>query len=226
MLPDADLDQAASAGAWGSFLHQGQICMTTGRHLVPRSRADEYAELLAAKAAALTVGDPFTGDVALGPLIDAGQRDKVHQLVTDTVAGGARLAAGGTYDGLFYRPTVLAGVRPDQPAAREEIFGPVAPVIAYDDVDQAVALVNDDPYGLSVGILTADAMAAFDLSARLESGMVHINDQTVDDEAVIPFGGIKASGSGGHFGGAEANLDTFCHLQWVTMQAEIQRYPF
>lgn len=226
VLPDADLDRAASAGAWGSFLHQGQICMTTGRHLVPRALADRYADLLAAKAEALTVGDPFAGDVALGPLIDAGQRDKVHRLVTDTVAAGARLAAGGTYDGLFYRPTVLAGVRPDHPAAREEIFGPVAPVIAYDDVDEAVSIVNDDPYGLSVGVLTGDAMRGFELSARLESGMVHVNDQTVDDEAVIPFGGIKASGSGGHFGGAEANLDTFCHLQWVTMQADIERYPF
>lgn len=226
VLPDADLSRAASAGAWGSFLHQGQICMTTGRHLVPRARVEEYVELLAAKASALTVGDPFTADVALGPLIDAGQRDKVHALVTDSVAAGARLAAGGTYDDLFYRPTVLADVHPDHPAAREEVFGPVAPVIAYDDVEEAIALVNDDPYGLSVGLLTSNAMAAFDLSSRLEAGMVHVNDQTVDDEAVIPFGGIKASGSGGHFGGAEASLDSFCHLQWVTMQAEIEQYPF
>ncbi|WP_293785541.1 aldehyde dehydrogenase family protein [uncultured Aeromicrobium sp.] len=226
VLPDADLERAASAGAWGSFLHQGQICMTTGRHLVHRSRADEYTALLAAKAEALPVGDPYTDDVALGPLIDSGQRDKVHRFVTDTVAAGATLAAGGTYDGLFYRPTVLADVKPDHPAARDEIFGPVAPVIVYDDVDEAVALVNADPYGLSAGVLTANAMVGYDLSARLEVGMVHINDQTVDDEAVIPFGGIKASGSGGHFGGAEANLETFGHLQWITMQTEIERYPF
>lgn len=226
VLPDADLDAAASAGAWGSFLHQGQICMTTGRHLVPRERAEEYAEMLAAKADALPVGDPWAGEVALGPLIDETQRDRVHGLVTGAVDGGARLAAGGTYDGLLYRPTVLAGVDPSQPVAREEIFGPVAPVVAYDSVDEAIALVNDDAHGLSVGILTSDAMAAYDLSSRLEVGMVHVNDQTVDDEAVIPFGGIKASGSGGHFGGAEANLDAFCHLQWVTMQAEIARYPF
>lgn len=226
VLPDADIERAASAGAWGSFLHQGQICMTTGRHLVHRSQADAYVEMLAAKAEALPVGDPMSGGVALGPLIDAGQRDKVHGFVTDTVEAGARLAAGGTFDGLFYRPTVLADVRPEHPAARDEIFGPVAPVVVYDDIDEAVAMVNDDPYGLSVGILSANPMAAYDLSARLESGMVHINDQTVDDEAVIPFGGIKASGSGGHFGGAEANLETFGHLQWVTMQTEIEQYPF
>ncbi|GAA2138029.1 benzaldehyde dehydrogenase [Nocardioides koreensis] len=226
VLPDADLEAAASAGAWGSFLHQGQICMTTGRHLVPRPLAEEYAAMLAAKADALPVGDPWSGEVALGPLIDATQRDRVHELVTGAVAQGARLAAGGTHDGLLYRPTVLAGVSPDQRVAREEIFGPVAPVIAYDTVDEAVALVNDDPYGLSVGLLSGDAMAAYELSSRLEVGMVHVNDQTVDDEAVIPFGGIKASGSGGHFGGARANLETFGHLQWVTMQSEIERYPF
>lgn len=226
VLPDADLEAAASAGAWGSFLHQGQICMTTGRHLVPRERADEYAAMLAAKAEALPVGDPFAGEVALGPLIDDVQRDRVHALVTEAVADGARLAAGGTYDGLFYRPTVLADVAPTQRVARDEIFGPVAPVVAYDSVDEAVALVNDDPYGLSVGILGSDAMAAYELSSQLEVGMVHVNDQTVDDEAVIPFGGIKASGSGGHFGGARANLESFGHLQWVTVQSEIARYPF
>ena len=110
--------------------------------------------------------------------------------------------------------------------AREEIFGPVAPVVLYDTLDEAVELVNDDPYGLSVGLLTDDAMAAYQLSSRLEVGMVHVNDQTVDDEAVIPFAGIKASGSGGHFGGARANLETFGHLQWVTMQSQIARYPF
>ncbi len=226
VLPDADLERAASAGAWGSFLHQGQICMTTGRHLVPRPLAEEYAAMLAAKAEALPVGDPWADEVALGPLIDETQRDRVHALVTGAVDGGARLAAGGSYDGLMYRPTVLADVDPGQPVAREEIFGPVAPVVPYDSVDEAVRLVNDDPYGLSVGLLSGDAMAAYELSSRLEVGMVHVNDQTVDDEAVIPFGGIKASGSGGHFGGARANLETFGHLQWVTMQAEIERYPF
>jgi len=216
VLPDADLEAAASAGAWGSFLHQGQICMTTGRHLVPAQMQDDYAEMLATKADALSVGDPNDPGNALGPLIDKGQLGKVHAMVTEAVDHGARLAAGGRYDRLFYRPTVLAGVRPEHAIARQEIFGPVAPVLAYDTVDEAVAMINDDAYGLSVGILSGDAMAAYDLSSRLEVGMVHINDQTVDDEAVIPFGGIKASGSGGHFGGPQANLETYGHL----------RYPF
>lgn len=229
VLPDLDragIEAAAAAGAWGSFLHQGQICMTTGRHLVPRARHDEYAELLAAKADALPAGDPADPSNVLGPLVDQAQRDKVHALVTGAVDAGARLAAGGRYDGLVYRPTVLAGVAADSAVATQEIFGPVAPVVAYDSVDEAVAMVNADDYGLSVGILSANPMTAFDLSSRLEVGMVHVNDQTVDDEAVIPFGGIKASGSGGHFGGARANLESFGHLQWVTMQAQVERYPF
>lgn len=226
VLPDADVAAAASAGAWGSFLHQGQICMTTGRHLVPASLAEEYTRLLAEKAGQLPVGDPTDPANALGPVIDQRQRDRVHGLVTESVAAGATLEAGGTYDGLFYRPTVLSGVSPDSRAFREEIFGPVAPITVYDDLDEAVRLINDNEYGLSVGILTSNAFAAYELADRIEAGMIHINDQTVDDEAVIPFGGTKASGTGGHFGGARANLDTFCHLQWITVQGRIESYPF
>lgn len=226
VLPDADVRAAAEVGAWGSFLHQGQICMTTGRHLVHRSIADEYIAALQEKAESLPVGDPTDPANALGPLIDEHQRDHVHAVVTDSVAQGATLAAGGKHDGLFYRPTVLADVAPDHPAWTEEIFGPVAPVHVYDDVQDAIDLVNASEYGLSVSILTSDAYSAFELCDRIESGAVHVNDATVDDEAVIPFGGSKASGVGGRFGGPHANLDTFTETQWITIQGEIERYPF
>ncbi|OQO94800.1 benzaldehyde dehydrogenase [Saccharomonospora piscinae] len=226
VLPDADVGAAASAAAWGSFLHQGQICMTAGRHLVPASLADEFTALLADKARAVPVGDPADESNALGPLIDERQRDQVHRLVTDSVERGAVLRAGGTYDGLFYRPTVLADVPVDSPAFREEIFGPVAPVVTYETVDEAIEIINDSEYGLSVGILTSDAFGAFELAGRIEAGMVHVNDQTVDDEATIPFGGMKASGVGGHFGGARANLESFTETQWITVQSSIERYPF
>lgn len=225
VLPDADLDAAASAGAWGSFLHQGQICMTTGRHLVHASVAEQYVAKLAEKAAAITVGDPADPHNALGPLIDERQRDRVHGIVTRSVSQGARLAAGGTYDGLFYRPTVLASVPHDAPAFTEEIFGPVAPVTTYETVEEAIEIINSSEYGLSVAILTQDVFGALELAERIESGAVHINDQTVDDEAVAPFGGTKASAAGGRFGGG-ANLDTFTEVQWVTAQAKIERYPF
>jgi benzaldehyde dehydrogenase (NAD) len=181
---------------------------------------------LAAKADALPVGDPVRGQVALGPVIDAGQRDKIHGLVTASVDGGAKLAAGGSYDQLFYRPTVLSDVRPDSPAYAEEVFGPVAPVLRFADVEEAVRLAADTDYGLSLGILTRDPLKGLELAARIPSGIVHINDQTVSDEAQIPFGGVGASGTGSRFGGAEANIEAFTETQWVTMRSEIPAYPF
>jgi benzaldehyde dehydrogenase (NAD) len=226
VLDDADLDLAVGAGAFGSFLHQGQICMTTGRHLVHERLADAYVEALAAKADALPVGDPAVGQVALGPVIDAGQRDKIHRLVRASVDGGATLAAGGSYDQLFYRPTVLTDVRPDSPAYVEEVFGPVAPVLRFADVEEAARLAADTDYGLSLGILTRDPLKGLELAARIPSGIVHINDQTVSDEAQIPFGGVGASGTGSRFGGAEANIEAFTETQWVTMRSEIPAYPF
>jgi benzaldehyde dehydrogenase (NAD) len=226
VLDDADLDLAASAGAWGSFLHQGQICMTTGRHLVQEGVAEAYVERLAAKAEHLPVGDPAAEQVALGPVIDQGQRDRIHELVTASVDAGARLAAGGTYERLFYRPTVLAEVTADMPAYRQEVFGPVAPVLTFATPEEAATLAADSEYGLSLGILTGDVMRALDLAARIPTGIVHINDQTVNDEAHAPFGGRVASGNGARLGGAEANVELFTETQWVTMRGEIAPFPF
>ena len=226
VLDDADLDLAVSAAAFGSFLHQGQICMATGRHLVHSSIADEYVVRLAAKADGLPVGNPATGQVALGPLIDAGQRDRVHGLVTASVEGGARLVAGGTFEDLFYRPTVLAGAVSAVPAYTSEVFGPVAAVNQFTDLDEAAAMANESEYGLSLGILTADVSKALALADRIPTGIVHINDQTVDDEAVAPFGGRGASGTGARFGGPAANLEAFTETQWLTMQGAIAPYPF
>lgn len=225
VLNDVDVDLAASAGAWGSFLHQGQICMTAGRHLVHADLYDDYVAALAAKAIALPAGDPATG-VPLGPIIDERQRDKVHAIVTETVAAGARLDAGGTYDRLYYQATVLSDVQPEHSAFQKEIFGPVAPITRFSSIDELVELVNSSEYGLSLGILATDAFRAYELADRLPSGILHINDQTVDDEAQAPFGGVGLSGTGARFGGHEANIDAFTETQWVTMQSDIARYPF
>jgi benzaldehyde dehydrogenase (NAD) len=225
VLDDADLDKAASAGAWGSFLHQGQICMTTGRHLVHEAVYDGYVSRLAEKAGHLPVGDPASGQVALGPIIDERQRDKVHALVTGSVDAGARLAAGGTYEGLFYRPTVLADVAPAMPAYASEVFGPVAPVVRFSTPEEAAKLAADSEYGLSLGILTRDVMRGLELARQIPTGIVHINDQTVDDSPNTPFGGIRASGTGARFGGS-ANLDAFTDTRWVTIRGDIAPYPF
>ena len=221
VLNDVDIDLAATAGAWGTFFHQGQICMATSRHLVHESIADEYTARLAAIANQLQVGDPAKQPTALGPIIDQSQRDKIHALVTQTVQAGAHLAAGGTYEGLFYRPTVLADTKPGMPAYDAEIFGPVAPVTRFSTLDEAVALAAGTEYGLSLGILTRDVMRGMELAERIPTGIVHINDQTVNDEAVAPFGGVAASGTGSRVGGAEWNIDAFTETQWVTLRGEI-----
>jgi benzaldehyde dehydrogenase (NAD) len=226
VLDDADVDAAVNLAAWGSFFHQGQICMTTGRHLVHERIYDDFVERLADKAAKLPVGDPAREQVALGPVIDAGQRDKIHDIVTASAGDGVRVAAGGEFDRLFYRPTVLAGVGSSTPAFAREIFGPVAPVARFGSVDEAIALATDTEYGLSLGIVTRDPMRGFDLADRIPTGIVHINDQTVNDEANAPFGGTGASGTGSRFGGAEANIEAFTETRWVTVRSRPAAYPF
>ncbi|MGV9251151.1 benzaldehyde dehydrogenase [Streptomyces sp. NPDC003697] len=225
VLPGADVHKAASAGAFGSYLHQGQICMTTGRHIVHESLLEEYTAALAAKAEALPVGDPAREDVALGPLIDRRQLERVHGIVTESVAAGATLAAGGEIAGAGYRATVLTGLTTGMPAWREEIFGPVAPVIGFSTLEEAAHIVNDCEYGLSVGIL-GDVGTAMKLADRIDSGKVHINEQTVNDEPNAPFGGVKASGTGSRFGGAAANVEAFTETQWVTVRPDIADYPY
>jgi benzaldehyde dehydrogenase (NAD) len=226
VLDDADLDRVVSAAAWGSFLHQGQICMTTGRHIVHERLFGEYVERLAAKAERLSVGDPAAADVDLGPLIDVAQRDKVHAAVTASVEAGARVRAGGEYDGLFYRPTVLEGMSVEMPAWSEEVFGPVAPVSSFSTLDEAAALAAATPYGLVLSIITPDVMKGLELAGRIPSGAVHINDQTVGDKATVPFGGVGVSGNGARFGGTTANLEAFTQVQWVTAKAVVPEYPF
>ncbi|MEV7789767.1 aldehyde dehydrogenase family protein [Streptomyces sp. NPDC088106] len=225
VLEDADLDAVISTAAWGSFFHQGQVCMTAGRHLVHASLYDEYVDRLAARADSLAVGDPHREQVHLGPLIDRTQLGKVHGLVEASTAGGAKLAAGGTHDRLFYRPTVLADADDLTPAYTEEVFGPVAPVRSFADPDEAVDLATASPYGLSLGIVTADPARGLDLADRIPTGIVHINDQTVNDEAVAPFGGVGTSGTGSRVGG-DANLEAFTDLRWTTVRGDVARYPF
>ena len=143
----------------------------------------------------------------------------------ESVDSGARLAAGGTYEGLFHRPTVLAEVPPEMTAWREEIFGPVAPVLPFGSLDEAITMVRDADYGLSLGIL-GDVGQAMRLADAIPSGIVHINEQTVSDEANAPFGGVATSGTGSRFGGTQANIEAFTETQCLTVRPDIAPYPF
>lgn len=226
ILDDADIESAATVGSFGSFFHSGQICMATSRHLVDASIADDYVAALTEHAEHLPVGNPATEQVAVGPIIDAKQRDNIHEIVTGSVAVGARLATGGTFENLFYKPTVLTDVPINAPAFMREIFGPVAPVTQFNSLDEAARLAGSTSFGLSLGIMTKDVMKGLALADRIPSGIVHINDSTVNDEGVNPFGGVGDSGPGSRLGGVDANLEAFTTVQWVTMRAEPPGYPF
>ncbi len=224
VLDDADLEAAASAGAYASFQFQGQVCFATGRHIVHRSLAQRYIDLLAEKAARLRTGDPYREDVDLGPIVNEKQLARVDGIVRRSIEQGSRLVVGGTHEGLFYRPTVLAEVTRSVPAWTEETFGPVAPVVAFDTDDEALELANDSEYGLTGAVYTRSVSRGLALAQRIRSGMVHVNDQTVNDEAVVPFGGMGISGNGGRFGG-QANWDEFTQWQWVTVRDEPKSFP-
>jgi benzaldehyde dehydrogenase (NAD) len=199
--------------------------MTAGRHIVMAAVADEYVDRLAARAAGLPVGDPHTEQVALGPLINERQLRNVDRIVTQTVDAGAEVRAGATYDQLFYSPTVLAGVTTKMPAFREEIFGPVAPVVVVADEAEAIAVANDTEYGLVAAIQTGSRERGRAVADQLTTGIVHVNDQTLNNDAYAPFGGTGASGNGSRFG-SQSSWDEFTQWQWLTLRDQAHGFPF
>jgi benzaldehyde dehydrogenase (NAD) len=222
VLDDADLDLAASNAAWGAYLHQGQICMTAGRILVQSSIIAPFTEKLAVTARHLGAAE---GEHAFGPLIDQRQLAHVDDIVRRTIDAGAKRLVGGGTNGLVYPPTLLTGVTPDMPAFQEEIFGPVAVVTPFADEEEAIRLANDTDYGLSAGIISRSVGRALALGEKLRVGVLHINDQTVADDVLNPFGGRGKSGNGTAIGGP-ANWDEFSQWQWVTIQETAPAYPF
>jgi len=225
VLDDADLDAASSAGAFASFFHQGQVCMATSRHIVLASVAEAYVDRLVKRAEQLQIGDPHTADVDLGPLINRTQLARVERIVKESVRLGARVRCGGTHEDLFFRPTVLSEVTAAMPAFQEEIFGPVAPVIVVADEDEAVRVANDTDYGLVAAVQTGSAQRGLALADRLQTAIVHVNDQTINDDAWVPFGGRGASGNGSRYG-AEHSLDEFTQWQWITVAPQAGQFPF
>lgn len=225
VLDDADLDAAAAAGAFAAFQFQGQVCFAAGRHLVQRSIAAAYIAALTEKARRLRTGDPYREDVQLGPIVNEKQIARVDDIVQRTIAAGAVVTAGATKDGLFYQPTVLTDVTPDMAAFTDEIFGPVAPITVFDTDEEAIALANASSYGLVASIYTRSLGRGLAFADQMRTGMVHVNDGTLNDEAIVPFGGMGDSGNGSRYGG-EASLDTFTEWQWVTVRDQPPTFPF
>jgi acyl-CoA reductase-like NAD-dependent aldehyde dehydrogenase len=225
VLADADLDYAVNATAFGTFLHQGQICMSARRIIVERPVAREFTDKLVAKTKGLKIGSPREPDTIIGPLINKQALEQVKSRVDEAVGRGAKVLTGGKAQGSAFEPTLLTDVPADVTISKEETFGPVATITIVDNADQAVDLANQTSYGLSAGILTRDADRALGLAERIHAGIVHINDQPVNDEPQVPFGGVKDSGYG-RFGGTEA-IHEFTEMRWVTVQGSGGRqFPF
>jgi aldehyde dehydrogenase (NAD+) len=224
ILKDADIDYAVNAATFGRFNHQGQICMSSKRIIVEKPLAIHFTEKFVEKVQRLKVGDPQDPDTVIGPLINQEQVDRLHKQVQEAIRQGAKLVCGGKYDGRCYYPTVLTNVTPDMNIAREETFGPVAPIIVVEDADEAVRVANDSRFGLSAGVITSDFQKGLEIAERLESGMVHINDSTIHDEPQVPFGGMKESGYGRH--GGRAAVEEFTELRWISIQRTPRQYPF
>ena len=223
VLDDADLEEAAAAAAYGAFMNQGQICMSTERVIVDESVADEFARRLAAKAVTLVAGDPRKAKTPLGAVVGLDAIERVIGLVRDAVAKGARVLTGGHANGVLMDATVLDHVTPAMRIYNEESFGPVVAIIRVGGADEAVRVANDTEYGLSAAVFGRDITRAFAVARRIESGICHVNGPTVHDEAQMPFGGVKASGYG-RFGGAAA-IHEFTELRWVTVSSGKGRYP-
>ncbi|MEV5409863.1 aldehyde dehydrogenase family protein [Thermopolyspora sp. NPDC052614] len=217
VLADADLAEAARAGAAASFGRQGQVCIATGRHIVLRQVAEEYTALLAEQARALRVGDPMSGEVDLGPMISADEVARALGLVERSAAAGARLVTGGEADGPFLTPAVVDRVRPGMPLHDEEVFAPIAPVIVADDENTALEIVNATPYGLSASVFSRDLDRAWAFADRVHAGMVHVNDASALHEPHVPFGGVGESGVGERFGG-RASIDLLTERRWTSLQ--------
>jgi aldehyde dehydrogenase (NAD+) len=220
---DADLERASAAANFGSFMHQGQICMSVEKVLVHEKIYEEFVRRFVERAAKLKVGDPRDKSNVIGPLINDKQAAKVKEQIDDAVAKGAKVLLGGKVNGRFVEPTILTGVTPDMKVYQDETFGPVAPVIAFANDAEAIAIANDTEYGLSSGVMTRDEQRGLAIARRLDTGMCHINCSPVNDEPHAPFGGSKASGQGRH--GGRWATETFTETRWITLERGGRPYP-
>jgi vanillin dehydrogenase len=224
VLDDADIDEAVKSAAFGAFMNQGQICMSTERIIVDEAVADVFTEKFAAKANTLVASDPHKGATPLGALASKEGVRSVEALIQDALAKGAKVIAGGQASrGVLMNATVLDRVTSKMRIYSEESFGPVVCIVRVKGDDEAVRSANDTEYGLSAAIFSRDIARALKLANRIQSGMCHINGSTVHDEAQMPFGGVKASGYG-RFGG-KAAINEFTDLRWITIETAPGRYP-
>jgi benzaldehyde dehydrogenase (NAD) len=214
VLADANVEQAATFGAFSSFLHQGQICMAAGIHLVHETLVDRYTAKMIALAKAIKVGNPYLEQVGLGPIISDKQLHRVHSIVEDAIKSGAELVEGGTFQNRYYRPTVLKNVPQSSRAFSEEIFGPVAVIVSFKEDQEAIHVANSNGYGLAASVF-GELQHATEVGKQVETGMLHVNDSTLLFDINAPAGGMKGSGNSSRIGGS-ASMEEFTTWRWTT----------
>ena len=224
VLDDANIDEAVKAAVFGSFLYQGQICMSTERLVVDEAVADEFVAKFAARANELVMGDPRVNPgCVIGPMVSSESGTRLNAMIDDALSKGAVLACGGRADGAIMSATIVDHVKPGMTIYGDETFGPITTVVRVKGVEEAVAVANDSDYGLSAAVFGRDVTRALDVAMRIESGSVHVNGSTVQNEAQAPYGGTKNSGYGKFDG--RAVIDEFTELKWVTIEPSVQQYP-
>lgn len=224
VLDDADIDEAVKAAVFGSFLYQGQICMSTERLVVDEAIADEFVAKFAARARELLMGDPRVNPACvIGPMVASESGPRLNALLDDALAKGATLACGGKATGAVMPATIVDHVKPGMKIYDEETFGPITTVVRVKGVEEALQVANDSAYGLSSAVFGRDVTRALGVAMRMECGSVHINGSTVQNEAQAPYGGTKDSGYGKFDG--RAVIDEFTELKWITVEPSVQNYP-
>ncbi|PAE99932.1 aldehyde dehydrogenase family protein [Bacillus velezensis] len=224
VLEDADLEYAVNAAVFSRFTHQGQICMSANRVLVHTSVYDKFTELYEAKVSSLKVGDPMDPDTVIGPLINERQAEGLRRSVEKAIEEGAVPVLSGRFSGTVAEPVILKDVKPEMSIAKEELFGPAVCIMPFETEDEAVSIANATPFGLSGAVHTANVERGVEFAKRIETGMIHVNDTTINDEPNVAFGGEKQSGLGRLNG--EWSLEEFTTLKWISVQHEKRQFPY
>ncbi|PLT31458.1 aldehyde dehydrogenase family protein [Peribacillus deserti] len=224
VLKDADIERAAGSAAFGKFLNAGQICMSLNRIIVERPVYEEFLRALVDKASQIKYGNPADRDVVVGPLINNKQVGRIQELIDKSLEMGASYALKGEIEGNVFAPTILTDVTNNMPIAQEEIFGPAVGVIVVEDEIEAIRVANESEYGLSGAVHAGSIEHGVEVAKQIVTGMIHVNDQGVNDEPIVAFGGEKASGLGRY--GGEWALHEFTTTKWISVQTNPREYPF
>lgn len=224
VLDDADIDGAVNAAIFGSFLYQGQICMSTERFVVDEAVADQFVRAFVARAEQLVADDPVSNPACvIGPMIDASSGTRINAMIDDAIDKGAKVVVGGQAKGAAMPATIVDHVKPGMTIYDEETFGPITTIVRVKGVDEAIRVANDTEYGLAAAVFGRDAHRAFNVARQIDAGHVHVNGSTVQNEPQAPYGGMKNSGYG-RFDG-RAVIDEFTELKWLTIEPSDQAYP-